>query len=41
MYLLQIRPGSFVLDPFMGSGSVLIAAAHLGAFVVGSGERDG
>ena len=32
----QVRPGQRVLDPFCGTGSLLIAAAHCGADVVGS-----
>lgn len=32
----QVKPGDFVLDPFVGSGSILIAAAHFGGYVWGS-----
>lgn len=32
----QIAPGHIVIDPFVGSGSLLIAAAHFGAYVWGS-----
>ena len=32
----RIEEGQTVLDPFCGTGSLLIAAAHLGAAVVGS-----
>ena len=32
----RIEAGQTVLDPFCGTGSLLIAAAHLGAAVVGS-----
>jgi len=32
----HIEAGQMVLDPFCGTGSLLIAAAHLGAEVVGS-----
>ena len=34
--LAQVRPGSTVLDPFVGTGSLLVAAAEFGGFVVGS-----
>ena len=30
-----IRRGSFVFDPFVGTGSILVSAAHLGAVTVG------
>ncbi|KAI8847417.1 S-adenosyl-L-methionine-dependent methyltransferase [Chytridium lagenaria] len=30
------KEGSFVLDPFVGTGSLLVSAAHFGAFVMGS-----
>ncbi|TPX62917.1 hypothetical protein PhCBS80983_g00032 [Powellomyces hirtus] len=30
------RPGSFILDPFVGTGSFLITCAHYGAFTMGS-----
>ncbi|KAI8421215.1 hypothetical protein MSG28_008278 [Choristoneura fumiferana] len=32
----QVRGGDMVLDPFVGSGSLLVAAAHFGAYVYGS-----
>lgn len=32
----RVRRGSFVYDPFVGTGSVLVAAAHLGAVTVGA-----
>lgn len=32
----QVKLGDMVLDPFVGSGSLLVAAAHFGAFVWGS-----
>ncbi|CAB3235241.1 unnamed protein product [Arctia plantaginis] len=32
----QVRPGDLVLDPFVGSGSLLVPAAHFGAHVWGS-----
>lgn len=31
-----IKPGDIVLDPFVGSGGLLVAAAHYGAFVFGT-----
>ena len=33
---LQVRRGHLVFDPFAGTGSILIAAAHLGAHTLGS-----
>ena len=33
---LQVRKGHLVFDPFAGTGSILIAAAHLGAHTLGS-----
>lgn len=32
----QIRPGSMVLDPFVGTGSILVACTQFGAFCVGT-----
>ncbi|XP_021195562.3 tRNA (guanine(10)-N2)-methyltransferase homolog [Helicoverpa armigera] len=32
----QVKVGDMVLDPFVGSGSLLVAAAHFGAYVWGS-----
>ncbi|XP_022795236.1 tRNA (guanine(10)-N2)-methyltransferase homolog isoform X1 [Stylophora pistillata] len=32
----QVRSGSLVFDPFVGTGSVLVACAHFGAHVIGS-----
>ena len=32
----QVVKGSFVLDPFVGSGSILVSAAHFGGYVCGS-----
>ncbi len=31
-----IKPGSIVWDPFVGTGSIIVAAAHYGAHVYGS-----
>ena len=31
-----VKPDSLVLDPFVGTGSFLIAAAHLGAYCMGA-----
>lgn len=33
---LQVRKGSFVFDPFAGTGSILVAAAHFGAITLGA-----
>ncbi|KAL0881365.1 hypothetical protein ABMA27_001242 [Loxostege sticticalis] len=32
----RVAPGDLVLDPFVGSGSLLVAAAHFGGYVWGS-----
>ncbi|XP_078434206.1 tRNA modification 11 protein isoform X2 [Wolffia australiana] len=32
----QVRPGKLVYDPFVGTGSILVAAAHFGAFTMGA-----
>ncbi|XP_068737691.1 tRNA (guanine(10)-N2)-methyltransferase homolog isoform X1 [Montipora capricornis] len=32
----QIFPGSFVFDPFVGTGSILLSCSHFGSFVMGS-----
>ncbi|XP_071957477.1 tRNA (guanine(10)-N(2))-methyltransferase homolog isoform X2 [Antedon mediterranea] len=32
----RITPNSFVFDPFVGTGSLLISAAHFGAYVMGA-----
>ncbi|KAM3956281.1 LOW QUALITY PROTEIN: tRNA (guanine(10)-N(2))-methyltransferase homolog [Aphomia sociella] len=32
----QVKSGDLLLDPFVGSGSLLVAAAHFGAYVLGS-----
>ena len=31
----QVRSGDMVLDPFVGSGSLLVAAAEFGGYVIG------
>ena len=31
-----VTPGSLVYDPFVGTGSLLVAAAHFGAFTLGA-----
>lgn len=31
-----VQPGSLVLDPFVGTGALLVAAAHFGAYCVGN-----
>lgn len=36
MWLPQVRRGMLVWDPFVGTGSILVAAAHLGAQTFGS-----
>lgn len=35
-FLTQVKRGDLVFDPFAGTGSILIAAAHLGAYTLGS-----
>lgn len=32
----KVVNGDIILDPFVGSGSLLVAAAHFGGFVFGS-----
>lgn len=32
----KVEPDQLVFDPFVGSGGLLVAAAHMGAFVMGS-----
>lgn len=32
----QVKPGKLVFDPFVGTGSILIAAAHFGAMTMGA-----
>ena len=34
--LAGVKPGSFIFDPFVGSGSLLIGAAHFGGYVLGA-----
>ncbi|KII61314.1 tRNA (guanine(10)-N2)-methyltransferase [Thelohanellus kitauei] len=34
--IAQVRPASFIIDPFVGSGSIPVAAAHFGALSFGS-----
>ena len=29
-----VKPGKFVFDPFVGTGSILVAAAHFGAITI-------
>lgn len=36
MLLGQVRRGMLVWDPFVGTGSILVAAAHLGAQTFGT-----
>lgn len=31
-----VKPGKFVYDPFVGTGSILVAAAHFGAITMGA-----
>lgn len=33
---LQVGRGSLVMDPFVGTGSCLVPAAHLGAYTIGT-----
>lgn len=32
---MQVKQGHFVMDPFVGTGSILIAAGHYGAYTMG------
>ncbi len=32
--MAQVKAGHFVMDPYMGTGSIGVAAAQCGAFVV-------
>ncbi|XP_034250406.1 tRNA (guanine(10)-N2)-methyltransferase homolog isoform X2 [Thrips palmi] len=32
----KVKPGDLVLDPFVGTGSLLVPAAHFGAYVLGT-----
>lgn len=34
--MAQVKDNQFVYDPFVGSGSLLVAAAHFNAFVMGA-----
>jgi tRNA (guanine10-N2)-methyltransferase len=34
--MLQVRPHSLVLDPYVGTGSILVAAAARGAYTMGT-----
>jgi tRNA (guanine10-N2)-methyltransferase len=34
--MAQVAPGRVVLDPFVGTGSILVAAAHFGGFCFGT-----
>ena len=34
--LAKVKPGDLVIDPFVGTGSVLISCAHLGAYIMGT-----
>ncbi|RDD44719.1 tRNA (guanine(10)-N2)-methyltransferase-like protein [Trichoplax sp. H2] len=34
--LWQVRPGSLIYDPFVGTGSITLACAHFGAFTLGA-----
>lgn len=34
--MAQVRDNQFVYDPFVGSGSLLVAAAHFNAYVMGA-----
>ncbi|KAL3843728.1 hypothetical protein ACJIZ3_001131 [Penstemon smallii] len=34
--LAQVKPGKLVYDPFVGTGSILVAAAHFGAMTMGA-----
>ena len=33
---LQVQKGHLVYDPFVGTGSILVAASHFGAVTVGA-----
>ena len=32
----QVKKGDLVYDPFVGTGSILVAAAHFGAHTIGA-----
>ncbi|CAG5133308.1 unnamed protein product [Candidula unifasciata] len=34
--LAQVKENDFVIDPFVGSGSLLVSSAHFGAYVIGT-----
>ncbi|EDO14795.1 hypothetical protein Kpol_1076p1 [Vanderwaltozyma polyspora DSM 70294] len=34
--IAQVKPGTFMYDPFAGTGSFLVAGGHFGALVIGS-----
>ena len=34
--VLQVKKGDFVYDPFVGTGSILVAASHYGAHTFGA-----
>ena len=36
LYSLQVQKGHFVYDPFVGTGSILVAASHFGAVTIGA-----
>lgn len=33
---MQVKKGDLVYDPFVGTGSILVAAAHFGAHTMGA-----
>lgn len=33
---LQVKKGDLVYDPFVGTGSILVAAAHFGGHTIGA-----
>ncbi|RNF00546.1 putative methyltransferase [Trypanosoma rangeli] len=40
VHMAKVRRGAYVLDPFCGTGSILVAAAHYGAVTLGA-DADG
>lgn len=32
----KVKPNQFVYDPFVGTGSILVGAAHFGGYVCGA-----